>query len=128
MVDAIKTSLKEVDAESQGSDAPVWKQLEEMLQSEQETDANDSATEDSNGLVNFQRKIIPLDSLNLAMEDLQEKRLWNVAGEHKQQLIVCALLVDKVPNLGGLARMADIFAADWLVIPDMAVCRGPLLE
>jgi hypothetical protein len=123
MVDAIKTTLQEVYAESQGSDAPVWKQVEEMLQSQQETVANDSATEDSNGLVNFQRKIIPLDSLNLAMEDLREKRLRNVAGERKQQLIVCASLVDKVPNLGGLARTAEIFAADRLVIPDMAVCR-----
>jgi tRNA guanosine-2'-O-methyltransferase len=71
----------------------------------------------ANSLANFQRKIIPLDSLNLAMEDLREKRIRNAAGHQKQQLIVCASLVDKVPNLGGLARTAEIFSANRLAIP-----------
>ena len=73
--------------------------------------------------MNFQRKIIPLDSLNLAMEDLREKRIRNAAGNRKQQLIVCATLIDKVPNLGGLARTAEIFSASQLVIPDIGVCK-----
>jgi tRNA guanosine-2'-O-methyltransferase len=123
LVDAMKEALKEVYEEAHLSDAPVWKQVEEVLQSQRATENDDDSGDESNDLVNFQRKIIPLDALNLAMEDLREKRLRNAAGQRKQQLIVCASLVDKVPNLGGLARTAEIFAADRLIIPDMAVTK-----
>jgi tRNA guanosine-2'-O-methyltransferase len=95
--------------------------MEDILNAEQ-TDSNPLAKEDSD-VVNFQRKIIPLDALNLALEELREKRLRNSAGRKKQELIVCATLVDKVPNLGGLARTAEIFAADRLVIPDLRVSK-----
>ena len=44
-------------------------------------------------------------------------------GTHKQPLIVCATLVDKIPNLGGLARTSEIFAAQKLVIPDRSVVK-----
>jgi tRNA G18 (ribose-2'-O)-methylase SpoU len=95
--------------------------MEDVLNAEQ-TDSNPLAKEDSD-VVNFQRKIIPLDALNLALEELREKRLRNAAGRKKQELIVCATLVDKIPNLGGLARTAEIFAADRLVIPDLRVAK-----
>jgi tRNA G18 (ribose-2'-O)-methylase SpoU len=49
--------------------------------------------------------------------------LKNARGRKKQKLIVCASLVDKVPNLGGLARTSEIFAAERLVIPDTTVCK-----
>jgi tRNA guanosine-2'-O-methyltransferase len=122
MVDAIKECLQEVYEESHGEDVPAWKQVQTFLHSQVEGEEMPPG-DGSNLVANFQRKIIPLDSLNLAMEDLREKRLRNAAGRKKQQLIVCASLVDKVPNLGGLARTAEIFAADRLVIPDMSVCR-----
>jgi tRNA guanosine-2'-O-methyltransferase len=54
---------------------------------------------------------------------MRERRLRNVAGKKKQKLIVCASLIDKVPNLGGLARTAEIFAAEKLVIPDIGVTK-----
>jgi tRNA G18 (ribose-2'-O)-methylase SpoU len=38
-------------------------------------------------------------------------------------VIVCASLIDKVPNLAGLARTAEIFAAERLVVPDISVCK-----
>eukprot|EP00980_Cylindrotheca_fusiformis_P020952 scaffold7970_cov118-Cylindrotheca_fusiformis.AAC.8 len=117
MVDAMKDILKNVYSETHGEDVPVWKEIEHMVTSEQHV------VENAENQVNFQRKIIPLDSLNLAMEDLRQKRTRNAAGKKKQQLIVCASLVDKVPNLGGLARTAEIFAADRLVIPDMALAK-----
>jgi tRNA guanosine-2'-O-methyltransferase len=117
MVDAMKDILKNEYSQTHGADVPAWKQVEELLKSE---DGNDESTANE---VNFQRKIIPLDSLNLAMEDLRQKRVRNAAGQKKQQLIVCASLIDKVPNLGGLARTAEIFAADRLVIPDMALTK-----
>lgn len=117
MVDAMKEILKNIYSETHGPDVPAWKQIEQMAKSEHGNDQ--SAVKE----VNFQRKIIPLDSLNLAMEDLRQKRVRNAAGQKKQQLIVCASLIDKVPNLGGLARTAEIFAADRLVIPDMALAK-----
>ena len=52
-----------------------------------------------------------------------KKGLKRAAGNRKQELIVCASLVDKAPNLGGLARTAEIFSANRLVIPDKSVCK-----
>lgn len=119
LVDAMKESLQEVYAEAHESDKPDWKQVEEMLKDV----GPDIASDDPDDLVNFQRKIIPLDALNLAMENLRQKRINNAAGHRKHQLIVCASLIDKVPNLGGLARTAEIFSADRLVIPDIMVSK-----
>ena len=87
---------------------------------------DDEESEDSRGdddVANFQRKIIPLDELNLALETLKERRQRNVVGRKKQKLVVCASLIDKVPNLGGLARTSEIFAAEKLVIPDIGVAK-----
>tara|TARA_B110000305_G_C19080263_1_gene465873 strand:+ start:354 stop:611 length:258 start_codon:yes stop_codon:yes gene_type:complete len=36
-------------------------------------------------------------------------------------MIVCASLIDKAPNLGGLARTCEIFALDKLIVPDLKV-------
>jgi len=116
LVDAMKDILKGVYSETHGDDAPAWKQIENITKA-------DRATDGRNEEVNFQRKIIPLDSLNLAMEDVRQKRVRNAVGNRKQQLIVCASLVDKVPNLGGLARTAEIFAADRLIVPDISVTK-----
>jgi len=74
-------------------------------------------------LVNFQRKILPLDSLNLALEHHEQESLQNAAGRKRQSLIVCATLIDKIPNLAGLARTAEIFAAEKLIVPDKRICK-----
>lgn len=42
-------------------------------------------------------------------------------GRPHQPLILMAALVDKLPNLGGLARTAEIFGAEALVLSDMRV-------
>lgn len=117
LVDAIKDILKIIYSDTHGEDAPAWKQIENIVKAEHVTN------EETGAEVNFQRKIIPLDSLNLAMEDKRQKRIRNAVGNRKQQLIVCASLVDKVPNLGGLARTAEIFAADRLVVPDISLTK-----
>lgn len=122
VVDAMKKTLIDVYDEAHGSDAPDWKQMAEMVE-QQSPNALGAEIENENSLVNFQRKIIPLDALNLAMESQREVKLQNAAGRRKQHLIVCASLVDKVPNLGGLARTAEIFAADRLIVPDKSVCK-----
>jgi tRNA guanosine-2'-O-methyltransferase len=124
LVDVMKQTLIDVYDETHGLEAPDWKQMEAIVEAQSKEgneghDSNDSA----GAVVNFQRKIIPLDALNLAMESQREIKLRNAAGQRKQQLIVCASLIDKVPNLAGLARTAEIFAADRLVIPDKSVCN-----
>lgn len=73
---------------------------------------------------NLQRKIVPVDALNLALETAREQRLRNFAGRRKQELIVCAALIDKAPNLGGLCRTAEIFAAKSLIVPDKNVVKN----
>jgi tRNA guanosine-2'-O-methyltransferase len=45
-----------------------------------------------------------------------------------QPLIVFASLVDKAPNLGGLARTAEIFGAESLVVADRSVLKDNLFS
>jgi tRNA G18 (ribose-2'-O)-methylase SpoU len=101
-------------------DAPEWKQMEDLLISAEGVDQSSPALE-SDDLVNFQRKILPIDALDLRIRSVHESKKFNAAGNKKQSLIVCASLVDKVPNLAGLARTAEIFAAESLVLPNTLV-------
>lgn len=124
VIDAMKETLKLTYEETHSDDVPEWKQInqwkaEHALLKEAESQEDDDR--DENGASTVQRKIIPLDSLNLALEDLREQRQSNAIGTHKQPLIVCASLVDKIPNLGGLARTSEIFAAQSLIVPDRNV-------
>lgn len=48
----------------------------------------------------------------------------NLAGNTRMRVIVCASLVDKVPNLGGLVRTAEVFAAEALVVPDLRLTKS----
>jgi tRNA guanosine-2'-O-methyltransferase len=47
----------------------------------------------------------------------------NSAGRQRQNIIVCASLIDKIANLGGIARTCEIFAVQELILPSMAVVR-----
>lgn len=37
--------------------------------------------------------------------------MYNAVGRKRQELIVCATLVDKAPNLAGLTRTCEVFGA-----------------
>ena len=37
--------------------------------------------------------------------------MYNAVGCKRQELIVCATLVDKAPNLAGLTRTCEVFGA-----------------
>jgi hypothetical protein len=123
MVDAIKKCLEQVYLEAREHEAPMWKQVADILERNESTALQQDYLGPDTELVNFQRKIIPLDSLELDLEESRQKRLRNALGRKKQQLVVCASLIDKVPNLAGLARTSEIFAAARLIIPDTTVCR-----
>lgn len=53
---------------------------------------------------------------------------WGAAHEeeqHRAELIVVATLIDKAPNLGGLARTCEIFRAARLVVASLDVAKHP---
>ncbi|MGK3756377.1 MAG: tRNA guanosine-2'-O-methyltransferase [Bacillariaceae sp.] len=126
LIDAMKESLRSTYDEAHESDAPSWKQVEELMTTDSNTDDGTNGDDNTNNMI--QRKIIPLDSLNLALEDLREQRLTNAKGSQKQELIVCASLVDKIPNLAGLARTSEIFAAQSLIVPDLSVTKMDIFQ
>lgn len=129
LVDVIKDCLQEVYLEANIDRTPMWRQLQsavESLPTEPASTANELHLSNMDALhapTTFQRKIVPIDTLNLALEDVREQRLRNVAGRRKQNLIVCASLIDKIPNLGGLARTCEIFAAQRLIVPDLSLTK-----
>ncbi|KAK8812276.1 hypothetical protein WA158_007510 [Blastocystis sp. Blastoise] len=65
-------------------------------------------------LSTFQKKILPWET--------HEKHGENA----KQELIVIASYVDKVPNLGGLARTCEIYQASKLIINDKKIMNDPI--
>lgn len=120
LIEAIKATLKEVYDEAHENEAPTWKQTEELLRN---VDFAQWEENTASEISNFQRKIMPMDMLNLGIQEACESKHRNGAGKRKQDLIVCASMIDKVPNLAGLARTAEIFAAERLVIPDASVTK-----
>lgn len=48
------------------------------------------------------------------------------AGTRRHQLVVVASLIDKVPNLAGLARTAEVLGAGTLVLSDLRVANDSL--
>ena len=125
MVDAIKECLAEVYGELHEEEAPLWKQMEDLSFSHLPVStcnkAGNNEIQEEAALVNFQRKILPVDALDLNIQSVRNQKLFNAAGKKKQNLVICATLVDKVPNLAGLARTAEIFAASTLVMPNLLV-------
>ena len=124
MIEVIKECLQEVYDDANIDRAPLWRQIEVATSLDCTQKGSPLAsTVDDDGDVNFQRKIIPIDELNLAMDDIRDQKHRNRMGRRKQNLIVCATLIDKVPNLGGLARTSEIFAAHKLIVPDIQITK-----
>ena len=87
-------------------------------------------TEDHSAAFNFQQKIQPWSSLNVLNEEQANVRSGDVSEDKKsvQSLVVIASLLDKIPNLGGLARTAEIFGASKLVIGSKKVLENKLFQ
>lgn len=120
LVDALKRCLVDIGNEN-AAEAPEWKQMEELLQDMNIYDDGDDDDSNEEELVNFQRKILPLDTLNLTLENYKQQKRRNAAGRNRQSLIVCASLIEKVTNLGGITRTAEIFAAEKVLVPDAKI-------
>eukprot|EP00939_MAST-03C_sp_MAST-3C-sp1_P001245 g1245.t1 len=93
--------------------------------------AVDSSSSSSEASLFRQRKIRPwsatgpLSSKLLGFDDVLRR---SVDRRPRQQIIVVASLVDKVPNLAGLARTCEIFRANKLVIPDLKLAKEKLFS
>ncbi len=69
----------------------------------------------------LQTKRIPFNELQLTLSEQRRLGSRNGADINRQSVIVCASLVTKATNLGGLARTCEIFAAEKLILPSLAV-------
>ena len=74
---------------------------------------------------NYQQKIDPLD---LALDDLSvdptSVKPSNSYIKQDSSIIVIASLLDRIPNMAGFCRSAEIFAVDHFVLPDVSVVQS----
>ena len=61
---------------------------------------------------NYQKKILPWEELEVDHEKQKEAFMQRA----RHEIIMCASLIDKVPNLAGLSRTAEIMNASSLII------------
>jgi tRNA G18 (ribose-2'-O)-methylase SpoU len=71
--------------------------------------------------MHLQTKRIPFNDLQLRITDSLLTRERNEVGRSRQNIIVCASLIDKITNLAGIARTCEIFSAKELILSDLAV-------
>ncbi len=91
-----------------------WKaQFEERKKGE---DFNVRVTEESG---NYQRKILPWE--HVEFDQKTQKRVF--FQRRRNEIIMCASLIDKIPNLAGLARTSEIMNASSLIINWAGVCQ-----
>ena len=76
----------------------------------------------------LQTKRIPLEDLQISLQDGYDGSSRSVAAAKRQEVIVFASLVSKATNLGGLARTCEIFAAEKLVLADLSIVHGDVFQ
>ncbi|EEY65053.1 SpoU rRNA Methylase family [Phytophthora infestans T30-4] len=119
----LKTAMNELYAQYQLENFPP-------TPSEQKSSME---TDSVSGILTVQRKI---DTTALLLEDsalpaamradfdaARRGATLNARQRPRQPLIMCASLVDKVPNLAGLARTCEIFNAQKLVVPNLRMTQ-----
>jgi tRNA G18 (ribose-2'-O)-methylase SpoU len=68
---------------------------------------------------NYQRKILPWEHIEF---DVTMKSRVSTSRK-RNQIVLCASLIDKIPNLAGLARTSEIMNANSLVINNAQICQ-----
>jgi tRNA guanosine-2'-O-methyltransferase len=68
------------------------------------------------------------DAVDGSAAPLQQHLQRPVGEATGQEIIICATLVDKIPNLAGLARTCEIFKASCLCIPNSSAAQDPLFS
>jgi tRNA guanosine-2'-O-methyltransferase len=69
-----------------------------------------------------------IEGLMTASESISLRKRRMQMSKEKQGLVVVASLLDKTPNLGGLARTCEIFQASRLVVNDMNVRNDTMFK
>lgn len=77
---------------------------------------------------NYQKKILPWNSWNSPYDIDENDSRNSYNNRFRQDIIVVASLIDKLPNLGGLARTCEIFGAKKLVLGNMKVINDPMFQ
>ncbi|CAH0486445.1 unnamed protein product [Peronospora farinosa] len=113
----LKTAMNELYAQYQ---------LENFTPAPSRENTSSSAIETENGALTVQRKVDTttlLSELPAAMQATFDAArrgdTLNARQRPRQPIIVCASLVDKIPNLAGLARTCEIFNAQKLIVPNL---------
>jgi tRNA G18 (ribose-2'-O)-methylase SpoU len=75
------------------------------------------------GVATLQTKRVPFDELQLSLQSEVLSRQLNAAGRKRQEVVICASLIDKVTNLAGIARTCEIFAVQELVLANLGVVQ-----
>jgi tRNA G18 (ribose-2'-O)-methylase SpoU len=120
----LKTAMNELYAQYQ---------LENFVPTPSSSAAASSNAAAASGALTVQRKI---DTTALLLEDAalpaamradfdaaRRGDTLNARQRPRQPLIMCASLVDKTPNLAGLARTCEIFNAQKLVVPNIRLAQ-----
>jgi tRNA G18 (ribose-2'-O)-methylase SpoU len=80
----------------------------------------------SNDALAYQRKITPLEKETKVVDPWAFISNGSIA--KRQGLVVVASLIDRIPNLAGLARTCEVFRAESLVLGDTSVIKDPEFE
>ena len=76
----------------------------------------------------LQTKRVPFDELQLSLQSEALSRQQNAAGRKRQDVVICASLIDKVTNLAGIARTCEIFAVQELVLANLGVVQSDTFQ
>ena len=118
----VKFGLTETDQSMMADSQP----LEQEQENEESTDEQQQFTKNKNSEdlndsteLNFQRKITPWSEMDIQNE--LNPRAVIEKSRKRQSVIMIASLVDRIPNLAGLSRTCEIFAAEKLILPYLNV-------
>lgn len=82
--------------------------------------------------LSYQRKITPLEKEAKVVDpwgfDSAEGNISIGRTSKRQDIVVVASLIDRIPNLAGLARTCEVFRAGSLVLGDVSVVKNPEFE
>jgi len=94
---------------------------------DEEASSGDGARQGAATAFNFQKKIVPWEQWSEGDAPHVDAREVHLTRPH-QEIIVVASLIDKAPNLAGLARTCEIFNATSLVISNKKVMEDTLFK
>ncbi|KAJ8730532.1 hypothetical protein PYW08_001945 [Mythimna loreyi] len=113
----IKNINKSISRSAQNDFINEWKvyrKADDKFEFETNKGVDSKVVEDSEAMGTIQKKYIPWKNMSdVNVYDVGKKR------ESPSQLIVVASLIDKLPNLGGMARTSEVFGVQTYVVDSL---------